>query len=168
MFNPNGAANDGTKQPSAHTRIYSSPFFLFFSKSSQLGLNLRYAAPDRIRGGVGHWPKVFSSDYDKVSSVKGAEGVLLMSSLFSGSMIVSKSFIMMMMTLALTGKSWTRLSNQLEMCLKAKSIWPGGLELTHSLGSIKGLISLLFFNKERVSGPWSNWPTMSNNNKRHI
>ena len=81
-------------------------FFFFFSKSSQLGLNLRYAAPDRIRGGVGHWPKVFSSDYDKVSSVKGPEGVLLMSSLFcSGSMIVSKSFIMMMMTLALTGKS---------------------------------------------------------------
>ena len=32
MFNPNGAANDGTKQPSAHTRIYSSPFFLFFFK----------------------------------------------------------------------------------------------------------------------------------------
>ena len=128
----------------AHTRIYSSPlFFLFFFKIESAWVEPAICS-SRSHSRGSDWPKVFSSDYDKVSRAKGGKRSCSCYSFFcSGSMIVSKCFIMMMTVVArvFTGKSWTRLSNQLEMCLKAKSIWPVGV------GSIKRLISLLFLIK---------------------
>ena len=97
------------------------------TKSSQLGLNLRYAAPDIAdSGGL---RSTLQRCFHQITTKCAGRNNEVMSSRFIFSAFVSQALIVPLLLLLLTEllletrRDWTRLSNQLAMCLKAKSIW---------------------------------------------